>query len=402
MTTHVIKVPRSLVADEERFGGRVDRDCLVGKPVVRDGTLAGLIPAENKDTVAGIVTMRLIEAHCHLDKCHTADRLDTHDGTLPGAIAAQAADKINWTAQDIRERASRGLQELVDAGCGFVRTHIDCQLDPTDPERMPLAWDVIGELAQDWRDRIVLQRAALLPLEAFADTTLSDRVARRIASDGGVLGAFVYDQPGRHDLIPRMVRAAADAGTGLDFHVDEGLSPTLDGLDVIAASVIELGFDGPVLCGHACSLMNLSGKALARRIDHIATAGLAIVTLPTSNLYLQSRGDGTPDRRGLTRVKELLSAGVPVAIGSDNVRDAFTPVGRHDPLAALSLGVLAAHLDPPLGQWLPCVTMHARYGIDRTQPFIEETPIGDLLLWDAQSTDRLLSGARPRPLALAA
>ncbi|MEO3998366.1 amidohydrolase family protein [Mesorhizobium sp. CAU 1732] len=402
MTANTIKVPRSLVADETRFGGRAERDCLVGKPVVRDGRLVGLAQTDVPDETTGIVTMRLTEAHCHLDKCHTAERIAPHDGTLPGAIAAQAADKINWTAQDIRERVARGLQELVDAGCGFVRTHVDCQLDASDPERMPLAWDVIGELGQDWRDRIVVQRAALLPLEAFADGALGARVARRIASDGGVLGAFVYDQPGRHDLIPRMVKAAASAGIGLDFHVDEGLSSGLDGLDIIAASVLDHRFDGPVLCGHACSLMNASGDALSRRIDRIAEAGLAIVTLPASNLYLQSRGTGTPDRRGITRVKELLSAGVPVAIGSDNVRDAFTPVGRHDPLAALSLGLLAAHLDPPLGQWLPCVTRHARYGIDGTQPFIEGTTIGDLLLWDARSTAGLLSGARPRPLALAA
>ncbi|MBZ6078686.1 amidohydrolase family protein [Microvirga sp. WGZ8] len=343
--------------------------------------------------------MKLAEAHCHLDKCHTADRLTPGDSLLQ-AIAAQEADKDRWTADDLRTRGERGLKELAATGCNFVRTHVDCRLDPTRPEAMPLAWEVLGELAQEWRSRLVLQRAALFPIESFADPTATARLAVRIARDGGALGAFVLDQSKRREGIQAMVRAATEAGIPLDFHVDEGFGAGRDGLAIIAETVREHRFSLPVLCGHASSMIDLEGDALTRRLDLVSEAGLTLVSLPTSNLYLQDRNGGTPNRRGLSRVKEALAYGIPVAFGSDNVRDAFVPFGTHDPIRALFVGALAAHLDPPFGRWLACVTRFARLGTCGASVSIENCQIDDLLLWPVASTSELVSAAtRPIPIA---
>ena len=70
-----------------------------------------------------IVMPQLVEAHCHLDKCHTLHRLADVGGDLTSAIAAQFEDKVNWTEADIRARAGRGISELVEAGCGLARSH---------------------------------------------------------------------------------------------------------------------------------------------------------------------------------------------------------------------------------------------------------------------------------------
>ena len=105
--------------------------------------------------------------------------------------------------------------------------------------------------------------------------------------------------------------------------------------------------------------MNLRPDDFDRVAEKLVLAGIFVAALPTTNLYLQGRTEGTPDRRGLTRVRELTDAGVQVVVGSDNVADAFCPLGQHDPMAALKLAVLTGHLDPPFDRWLPLITTNA-------------------------------------------
>jgi cytosine deaminase len=158
------------------------------------------------------------------------------------------------------------------------------------------------------------------------------------------------------------LRLADRYGLALDFHVDEGLDPALDGLELIADVAEEMRFRGPVLCGHACSLASRGPDDVARIADKLAARGIAVAALPATNLYLQGRREGTPDRRGITRLHELAARGVDIVIGTDNVRDAFCPVGRHDPLHSLSLAACGAagHLDPPFGRHLRTITSGAR------------------------------------------
>lgn len=390
-----VLVPRSLLADPDRFGGRSTGDCLSGDLLIMDGQAVALEAPEAPAT--RMVLPRLTEPHVHLDKCHSIDRMQGVGGDLHAAIMAQRADKATWTEDNIRLRATRGLAELIAAGCGAVRSHVDWG-EGEEPDQPPMAWHVLGALAEE--SQAVLQRVALTGADRMADPDYARRCARRVAHDGAVLGTFVFDQPDRAAGIANCFREADRLGMALDFHVDEGLEPGLDGLEMIADAALETGFEGPVLCGHACSLANQSENDLARITDKLARAGIAVAALPQTNLYLQGRRAGTPDRRGITRVRELQAAGVCVVMGADNVRDAFCPIGRHDPIGVLSLGVLAAHLDPPFGDHLPMITTNARRALGLAPQTVDGAAIGDLLLFDASSTSDLLSGtARPRPLA---
>ena len=226
----------------------------------------------------------------------------------------------------------------------------------------------------------------------MADRDTAEAIAQQLGPAGGVLGVFVLDHLGRREGIRNAFVVAEKYQLALDFHVDEGLAAGLDGLDIIADEAMRTGFQGPVLCGHACSLMNLEAEALKPLAEKLARAGIAVACLPSSNLYLQGRGGGTPDRRGLTRVRELLDAGVRVLVGTDNVRDAFCPLGRHDPLHSLALASLAAHLDPPYGQYLPLITTNAEQALGLAPTYVDGAAIGDLLLFDAATTPDLLAG----------
>ncbi|WP_421926397.1 amidohydrolase family protein [Neoaquamicrobium sediminum] len=388
------RVPASLVADPQRFGGRRDRDYLAGNLIVRGGLVAGMSPDGPVDTDLGgrLVTTPFVEPHCHLDKCFTIERLDFAGGSLLDAITAQSADKANWTYGDLRGRAERGIREMVAAGTRIVRTHVDWEVDMRDPDRLPLAWRVIGDLAEEWRDRITIQRAALLPVASMADAGYSQAVGRVIAQSGGALGAFVFDQPERAAGIQNMFSVAARHGLALDFHVDEGLSPELDGLELIAREAVRNAHAGSVLCGHACNLAVIEQDARKQRIELTARAGISVVALPSSNLYLQDRDRTTPRERGLTAVSDLLAAGVNVAFGTDNVRDAFCPVGIHDPKRTLAIGVIAAHLPPPLGDWLPLVMQNAAKALGQPLAPVDRSSADALLIWETGEVAELVSG----------
>ena len=386
-----VKIPLSLLVRPDRFGGQRDQDCLSGDLVIRGGKAVGMTPGTAAEAPARLVLPRLTECHVHLDKCHTISRMEGVGGDLRAAIEAQAADRQHWTAEDIRARATRGLDELIAAGCGAIRSHVDWGSDTSRLAPSP-AWQVLRELAQDYKDRAMVQLAPLTGADDMADRDAAEAIAQQLGPAGGVLGVFVLDHLGRREGIRNAFAVAEKYQLALDFHVDEGLAAGLDGLDIIADEAMRTGFQGPVLCGHACSLMNLEAEALKPLAEKLARAGIAVACLPSSNLYLQGRGGGTPDRRGLTRVRELLDAGVRVLVGTDNVRDAFCPLGRHDPLHSLALAALAAHLDPPYGQYLPLITTNAEQALGLAPTYVDGAAIGDLLLFDAATTPDLLAG----------
>ncbi|MDE0695178.1 MAG: amidohydrolase family protein [Boseongicola sp.] len=389
-----VRVPVSLVARMDKFGGARDQDCVHGDLLIRSGRAERLVPASPTDELPRLVLPRLTECHVHLDKCYTISRMTGVRGGLQAAIAAQAADRVHWTQGDIRSRAMRGLEELVSSGCGSVRSHVDWGRDD-NPNVPSLAWSVLRELAQECSDRVTLQLAPLTDVEQIADPDVADAIAREIASGGGVFGVFVLDQADRRRGIRQAFEAAERHGLALDFHVDEGLDDSLDGLEIIADLAIETGFEGPVLCGHACNLMNLDPESLENLFEKLVLSGISVAALPAANLFLQGRAAGTPDRRGVTRIQELRDADVPVVVGTDNVQDAFCPLGRHDPRQSLALAVLAAHLEPPFGTYFPMITTGARQALGLPSNHVDGASVGDLILFDAATTSDMLAGVSP-------
>ena len=386
-----VAVPQCVAGAD--LGGTPADDCLHGDLHLERGKVTRLVPGDPGHTER-LVLPRLTEAHCHLDKCHTIDRLGPVAGDLSQAIAAQKKDRANWSVDDLTHRMTQGLSEAATAGCGALRSHIDWG----EESAPPVAWHVLGDLARD--STMTVQRSALMGIDKYADPSFCATVAAHVAAaPGGVLGAFVLHQDGREAALENMFVQAIHHGLPLDFHVDETLDDVVN-LELIADTALRLGFEGPILCGHACSLMNLDPARLDRLIDKLLQARISVCALPTSNLYLQDRHRGTPDRRGITRLRELRAAGVPIVLASDNVADAFCPVGQHDPMAALHLGVLCAHLDPPFARWLPALPQDARHAIGLPALQGATARGSDLLVSDARSLSGLISGraGQPRPL----
>jgi cytosine deaminase len=330
----------------------VDIDVSAG----RIARIAPAAPATGAIRLDGIALPALADLHTHLDKTGIVARAPAPEGDLLAAIAAAERDAANWTAADIAARAEAALARAFRAGVRAMRSHVDWP-----GAAAPAAWRVLGELAVAWRGRVALERASLTPLDAFADEDTAEAIAGAVAASraregNGVLGAFVYVNDGLATKLDRLFAAAARHGLDLDFHVDETLDPRARGLAAMLDALERHRFAGRVVCGHCCALTVLPAPEQRAVIARAAAAGVTIVALPTTNLYLQDRTLGaTPLRRGVTLAAELAAAGVPLAIATDNVRDCFYPYGDYDLLRSFETGLIALQLGDA-ARWLEAVT----------------------------------------------
>jgi cytosine deaminase len=304
-----------------------------------------------------------------------------------------AADMPGWTDTDIRTRGGLALAEAQQNGIRAMRSHVDW-VQPG----IPMAWSVLGELAQDWQDRLHLQRAALVPLDLLGDIDLGTAIAAQVARDDAVLGCFVYGNSDMEAKLTRVFALADQHGLRLDFHVDEGLDPQAHGFDSIVALTAKHKMAGRVLCGHACSLAVRPEAEVAVVFDAAAAAGVALTVLPSTNLYLQDMQPGrSPRLRGLAPLHELRSAGVSVLLGIDNVADPFYPHGSYDQIEVLRLACLAAHLNP--ADWLDAITTGPAQAMGLPAPSLAVGEPADFILIEGADWDAALRSARaPRQI----
>jgi cytosine/creatinine deaminase len=197
---------------------------------------------------------------------------------------------------------------------------------------------------------------ALCPIGLF-ENEFGDRVAALVAQSKGLLGGVTRATVGDHGaplanidvLLDRVFTLAARHDLDIDLHVDETHDPSAATLPFVAQAAMRHGYQGRVVCGHCCSLAVQPDAEIDRTLDLLAEARIAVVTLPTVNMYLQDRNGGrTPRWRGVTVVQEMLRRGIRVAAAGDNCRDSFHAYGDHDVLDTYRQAVRILHMDHPL------------------------------------------------------
>lgn len=303
------------------------------------------------DAARGTLVSAFVDAHVHLDKTATVHEVGAARGDLRAAMERGATHRQTWTAADVQRRIEGALDQAWRCGTRAMRTHVDWV-----SEEPPLALAVVERLRDEWRGRIELECAALVPLDLLAEPGRAQRIAARLAAGGGAaLGAFVYRNADLAAKLEGVFDAAARHGLALDFHVDEGLDIEARGLRAIAELALARGGGPRIVCGHACSLSVQAPDEAARTLALCAQAGIHLVALPTTNLYLQGAWDGTPIERGITRLIEAAALGLRPCIASDNVADAFYPYGSYDLIETFGLAVQLAHL-APADDWLDSIT----------------------------------------------
>jgi cytosine/creatinine deaminase len=352
---HHVRLPRWLLPEAwpQRQGQPALAHLLIEQGRIGALRPAGEAPASGEpswDLGGALALPGFVDAHVHLDKTFTLPRMARIEPGLLGAIEAMLIDREGWTADDVRQRAERALQWAWEAGSTRLRTHVDWW----EPDRVPVAWPVLGELAQAWRGRIRLERVSLMRLGLYEDAAQADRLAREVAASGpdALLGGFVHSSHWNEAALRHLLLSAQRHGLDVDLHVDEELTPSAQGLATIARLLREIGFDGRVVCGQVCALAAQDEASPLRTLDAVAGAPITLVSLPATNLLLQDAVTGrTPRQRGLTLVKEARERGIPLLLASDNVQDPFCRLGSYDPIDALAVGALVGQLPDPFDTW---------------------------------------------------
>jgi cytosine deaminase len=363
---HVTKVnvPQSLLgkefAGEPVQGGNTLVDLVIG-----GGKISAILPPGSQphapvfDADGGQAWPPFADLHTHMDKGQIWARANNKDGTIETARDTVRADTAaRWTAEDVEARFDFSLKAAYAYGTSAIRTHIDCFV----PGQAEISFGVFRRLRDRWSDRIKLQATALVSTDLY-DAPENAALVDLIAESEGRLGGVTFRLTEQEDpsilagRLDRLFALATSRGLDVDLHVDETGSTASATLARIAEAVLRSGFRGQVVCGHCCSLSVLSDEIAQRTIRLVREANLNIVSLPLVNQYLQGRRPGaTPVWRGITLLRELKSAGVNVALASDNCRDPYHPFGDLDLLEVFAGGVKIGHLDTAMGEWAAAVT----------------------------------------------
>lgn len=310
----------------------------------------GIVVAEPVDSATTFdATRRLVlpamaEAHAHLDKAFLAETVPNPTGDLMGAIANIEAARDRITQADTEVRAERAARLIAANGATAIRTHADLT-------------DANGLMSVTALLRVRDLLAALVKIEVFvlcgwpslgnagANQRALVREAIALGIDG--IGGCPHLEADPAAANDNFLVMAAEAGLPVDLHTDETLDPTRFALEDLADRVVRTGFPYRVAASHCVSLV-MQPEAVQQRVsEKLAAAGISVIALPSSNLFLQGRDHPVATPRALTPVNLLRAAGVTVAAGADNLQDPFNPVGRGDCLETAALMVMAGHVLPP-------------------------------------------------------
>src|SRR5438477_10924375 len=301
---------------------------------VRDGLIAE--PEKEAGQVielgGALATPELVEPHIHLDAVLTVgEPRHNQTGSLFEGIAIWAERVKSLSVEDVKRRARTALRWQLANGVQFVRSHVDV----CDPELRAVR--ALLQLREEVGDQMTIQLVAF-PQQGIMSFEGGEELMRRAVEMGvDVVGAIPHFELTREygERSVKFAMALADEkGLRVDIHCDETDDEHSRFVEVMAAETIRLGMGGRVTASHTTAMHSYNNAYAYRLINNLKRANMHMVTNPLDNSTLQGRFDTYPIRRGHTRVKELLAAGVNVCIGHDSVMDPWYPLGYGDPLQA--------------------------------------------------------------------
>ncbi|HET7328869.1 MAG TPA: amidohydrolase family protein [Nocardioidaceae bacterium] len=354
-----------------------------------DGTATQQIDAAGSAVLPGFV-----EPHLHMDKALLYRRQPTRDGTLEEAIRLTGKLKAEQNRDDVLERSRAVLDMAVRAGTVAIRVHPD-----VDPLQGLLGVETALELQQEYRGLLDLQIVAF-PQEGIlkAPGTL-DLMTEAMKMGASAVGGCPYneaDWEGTTRHIEHVFDLAERFDAPVDMHADfadDTSDQRFAAAGYIAEETLRRGYQSRVSLGHVTSLASLTPQEAKPVVDLLREADVHIVTLPATDMYLGGRNDTISQRRGLTPVHLLRDSGVNVTFSSNNVRNAFTPFGKADPLLIANLLAHAGQFGTPHSQAevLRMATYDAARAIGITDSYgIAVGKAADLVVFDCDRVDDVL------------
>lgn len=293
-----------------------------------------VVDLENRIIINGFV-----DGHMHLDKALIGEKVMNKSGTLFEAIEIMSRYKSNMTKEDVKARSRKILDLAYKNGTRFLRTHID-----VDHKIQLKSIEALLELREEYKEVLDIQIVAF-PQDGINQNSKSQfylEEALKMGVDlvGGI--PAIEEDPIKHMNI--IFDLAMKYDVDIDMHIDETDDPKSLIIKDLGEMTIANGYIGRVTAGHCCSLAANEREDILPIINLIKRAKINIISLPSTNLYLQGRGDKKNIRRGITPVKYLIEEGIPVIIASDNIRDPFNPFGNANLLEEVLIAAHGCHM----------------------------------------------------------
>ena len=340
---------------------------------------------QEMDVAGNLVIPGFVDPHVHLDiiLMNSGELLGRQE-SFENSNAIVERRRVEFSSEDIKNRATKALQMASRHGVTAVRAqcHVDTEVGLKHLH-------ALQEVKKEYAGRVTVQIVAFPQQGLFRNPGTVELFHEAFQAGADVMGGASNLDDRIHEHIDLALDLAMEHDVDLDIHADLSLARnvTLDKLEVvhIAKKVIERGYEGRVTVGHACTLGSAPPEVAEPAIELMKRAELHVVSQP--DLYRLGRDDTHNVRRGLTRVKELLEAGVNVTYASNNIRDAFRPMGNFDPLEEALILSYGAHMDTveQFNTLLKMSTYNGAKALRLDNYGLEKGCDADLVVLDAQT-----------------
>jgi cytosine deaminase len=294
------------------------------------------------DAQGGLAIPPFVEPHIHLDTTQTAGQPAwNQSGTLFEGIERWAERKAQLTHEDVKARAWQTLKWQIANGIQHVRTHVDVS-DPT-LTALKAMLEVKAEVAP-WVDVQIVA----FPQEGIMSypngEALLEEALRLGADVVGAIPHFEFTREYGVESLHKTFALAQKYHKLVDVHCDEIDDEQSRFVETVAALALRENMGARVTASHTTAMHSYNGAYTSRLFRLLKMSGINFVANPLVNIHLQGRFDTYPKRRGVTRVKEMLDAGINVCFGHDDVFDPWYPLGTANMLQVLHMGLHVCQL----------------------------------------------------------
>jgi cytosine/creatinine deaminase len=326
------------------------RDVDIG---IEGGRFAAIQPAlpakgvEEIDAQGRLFAPPFVDPHFHMDATLSLGlpRLNA-SGTLLEGIALWGELKPDLTIDALVKRAMAYCDMAVAQGLLAIRSHVDVCDDRL------LATEALLEVKRKVAPYLHMELVAFPQDGLLRSRTAKANLVRALDMGVDVVGGIPHFERTMADgaeSIRWLCELAAERGLRVDMHCDESDDPWSRHIETLAAETVRTGLQGRVTGSHLTSMHSMDNYYVSKLLPLIAEAGVHAIANPLINITLQGRHDSYPKRRGMTRVPELLAAGVNVAFGADCVMDPWYGMGSADMLEVAHMGLHVAQMTSTAG-----------------------------------------------------
>jgi len=326
---------------------------------VTEGPIAGAQASETLDAGGYLLSPHFVDPHFHMDATlsYGLPRVN-ESGTLLEGIAVWGELKPMLKAEALIERALAYCDWAVAKGLLAIRSHVDT----SDASLLPV--EALLEVKRRVAGYIDLQLVAFPQDGVLRSPGGVENLKRALDKGVDVVGGIPHFERTMAEgaaSVKLLCEIAAERGLMVDMHCDESDDPMSRHIETLAFEAQRLGLQGRVNGSHCTSMHSMDNYYVSKLLPLIAESGVSVIANPLINITLQGRHDTYPKRRGMTRVPELMAAGVNVAFGHDCVMDPWYGMGSGDMLEVAHMGLHVAQMTSQKGirQCFDAVTVNA-------------------------------------------